>query len=486
MLKNISIQLRKLCPIKKGEFLKFFLTSFFIFCALMIQNIVRMTKDALINTLVGTEIVVFLKSFIVLPLSIIFTVLYLKILDIIRAETIFLIVVSIFSVFFILFGLIIFPNYELLHLNNESQQFLINKFPHFKWFILLFSNWSFSLFYLFAELWPNIILALLVWQLINTISTVAESKKFYPLFGLISHTSLIFSGSFFSKIRNFIPEGANLNLFFLKAISYIIFFFGILLIIMFKILSHKFLQKKTLNFTIKKMEKFSFKGIFKTLKHQKYIRYITLVLICYGLSINLVEAPWKSYLSEIFTTPLDFGENYGKYMQLTGAITAVMVILSYIVIKNFGWHIAALLTPITMLTSGIVFFTSYVLNKHNIFLNISCLALQSSNFIIIAGAIQNISTKTVKYTFFDTTKEMSYVPLPYHIKTKGKAVADVTGTKIGKSLSSFLQSIIFIIFPNSTYATTSPFLMILFILVIITWIIILTKLNREYKILIEK
>ncbi len=481
MFQDILKKTGNLFPIKRNQLAKFLLISFFIFCTLFIQNIARLTKDSLVNTLVGTEVIVFLKSFVVLPVSIIFSIFYIKILNNFKAETIFIVIISVFITFFTIFGLLIFPYYEHLHLSDEVQELWIKKFPHLKWFIMLLSSWSFSLFYLFAELWPNIVLALLVWQLVNTISTVKESKKFYPLFGIISQSNLIISGSFFTKIRDFLPSLVDANQFLMKTVSFVILFLGIILIIMFKILNYKYLLKKDINLSMQKMDKFSLKEIFFLVRQHKYIGYIILILICYGLSINLIEVPWKSVMSERYRTPLDFGENYGRYMQITGIVTITMVIASYIVIDKLGWYVAALFTPIIMLTFGVVFFTSYLIRNSNLYIDVAFFAFQNVNFVIIVGALQNISTKSAKYSFFDTTKEMSYVPLDSQLKTRGKAIADVTGVKLGKSLSSLLQAILFIAFPYSTYQTNSFFLMLLFIFAILIWMCAVSKLNIEYK-----
>ena len=77
---------------------------------------------------------------------------------------------------------------------------------------------------------------------------------------------------------------------------------------------------------------------------------------------------------------------------------------------------------------------------------------------VLIGAIQNVFSKSSKYTFFDSTKEMAYVPLEDELKTKGKAAADMIGTKLGKSASAFVQSMIFIIIPTATYHSISTFL----------------------------
>ncbi|MCZ6910754.1 MAG: Npt1/Npt2 family nucleotide transporter [Rickettsia endosymbiont of Ixodes persulcatus] len=99
---------------------------------------------------------------------------------------------------------------------------------------------------------------------------------------------------------------------------------------------------------------------------------------------------------------------------------------------------------------------------------------------IIVGTIQNILSKSSKYSLFDSTKEMAYIPLSLELRTKGKAAVEVIGTKFGKSLGAFIQSLIFIIIPTATFDSIIIYLLVIFIVMMSLWIWNVMKLNKEY------
>jgi len=80
-------------------------------------------------------------------------------------------------------------------------------------------------------------------------------------------------------------------------------------------------------------------------------------------------------------------------------------------------------------------------------------------FLVLVGAVQNIISKVVKYSFFDSTKEMAYIPLDQESKVKGKAAIDMVGSRLGKSSSSFLQLGLMAIAGTSSVLMVTPYLL---------------------------
>jgi ATP/ADP translocase len=75
---------------------------------------------------------------------------------------------------------------------------------------------------------------------------------------------------------------------------------------------------------------------------------------------------------------------------------------------------------------------------------------------------------------------MAYIPLSLELRTKGKAAVEVIGTKFGKSLGAFIQSLIFIIIPTATFDSIIVYLLAVFIIIVAFWVLDIVKLNQEY------
>ena len=108
------------------------------------------------------------------------------------------------------------------------------------------------------------------------------------------------------------------------------------------------------------------------------------------------------------------------------------ILILFLLFQRFGWGVAALITPVTLLLTGAVFFS---LNLFPAFFAPITAKIGTTPLMlaVMVGAAQNILSKGAKYSLFDPCKEMAYIPLDQESKTKGKAAVDVIGNPLGKS-----------------------------------------------------
>merc|ERR1712151_897872 len=120
-------------PIHNYELKKFLPMVIMIFFFLFNYTIMRDTKDTLVVTAAGAEVIPFLKLWGTLPVSILFVLLYAKLSNALKAETLFYTMVTPFLVFFVAFGYIIYPNLSFFsphNLANSMQVGIINNLPN--------------------------------------------------------------------------------------------------------------------------------------------------------------------------------------------------------------------------------------------------------------------------------------------------------------------------------------------------------------------
>ena len=213
------------------------------------------------------------------------------------------------------------------------------------------------------------------------------------------------------------------------------------------------------------------------LSNSPYIRDLALVVIGYGMSINIIEVTWKSKLKAAFPDPNSYSAFMGNFSSSTGIVTLLMMLAGRFIFKKFGWRTAALITPVTILTTGIAFFSLIMFPA--VFAPITAkLGTTPLMMAVMIGAIQNILSKGAKYSLFDPCKEMAYIPLDAESKTKGKAAVDVIGNPLGKSGGSFIQQILIGTFGSLTAST--PYLGGILGAVVLIWIKAANSLSIQF------
>lgn len=473
-----------LFPIHGNELKKFLPLGLMMFFILFNYYILRDTKDTLIVNSAGAEALSLIKLIGTVPGAILVMLAYSKLSNILSRENLFYVTLLPFILFFALFAFVIYPYGDLLHPSASAVQGLAEQYPRFKTLFHVYGSWSYGLFYVLSELWGSVVLSLLFWQFANYFVKMDEAKRFYPLFGVISNFGVIAAGwavHHFSKIRGGLspaidPWGLTLN-YLMGAVAVA----GIIIAAIYYWMNRVVvIEEAPEPQTKKEKPKLSLTESFRTLIKSKHLGFIALLVICYGISQNVIEAVWKGQIKLVYGNENEYNAFMGRFSMMTGFLTICFMLIGSNIVRLFGWLVSASLTPLMIFLTGIFFF-SFVYFRHELEpTTLLLVGLTPTALSVWLGLFQNILSKATKYSLFDPTKEMCYIPLDKESKVKGKAAVDVVGGRLGKSGGSFIQQFLLVL-TGSSLIDLSPYFGGVVVVIVAIWLLANRGLNRSLK-----
>jgi AAA family ATP:ADP antiporter len=469
-------------PIHRSE-LKKFLPLFFIFFLIAFNyNILRSYKDTIVITAShsGAETIPFIKLWAVLPSALLFTFLFTRISNRFSREKVFYIIMSIFIVFFALFALVLYPAREYLHPNELADRIQAILPDGFKGFIAIFRNWTFTLFYIMAELWSTTIFSVLFWGFANEVINVKEARRFYGLITFGGNLAGAFSGFIaieFSTNHHFswLPYGNNAWDQSILFVLCTIIGCGFLTMAIFRWLNVRVITPAERHEPPKEKIRLSMRENFAYLARSKYLVSIALIVFAYNVAINLVEVLWKDRMKVLYPDPGDYTAYMGEVMFVMAIFASVAGFLTTTkVIQRFSWTTCALIPPVVVGATGLLFFYCLFFPSHIA----AWFPLSPLLLTVTLGSAQNCLSRASKYTFFDATKEIAFIPLSKESKLKGKAAIDGVGSRIGKSGGSAIYQGLIILF--SSVAGSAPYVAVIFLFIILIWMLSVAALGRRF------
>lgn len=487
-----------LWPIHGYELKKFLPLAFIMFCLLFNYTVLRDTKDTLIVNNAGAGAITFLKLYCVTPAAILFVIIYAKLTNLLSREKVFYAVVTPFIIFFAVFGFIIYPNIDFFHPSAEKVQWLQEIAPRFGGFIDLYQYWAYSLFYVFSEIWGSAMIALMFWQFANQIVKMEESKRFYGLFAVVGNVALILSGAVVAfsseSIKQFYATKEEAWVVSIYLLMGAVCLFGCLAMGIYRWMYTSVLTDKRYydpeaqaGKVKKKKEKLSLVDSAKLIMSSPELGLIAVLIMAYGVTINLVEVQWKNQLGLWYAGDKGgYNSFMGMYSGISGAVTILFgLLVGSNILRRVSWYSAAVITPLVITVGGTLFF-AFVFSERFVEYVMNYTAVSGVAAASLLGAVIVIASKAIKYILFDSTKEMAYIPLSDELKTKGKAAVDVIGGRAGKAGGAFTQSTLLMLFATKDVTLIAPQAFVVFGAVCALWLVSVKLLSRKVDAAVEQ
>lgn len=478
-------------PVHRAEMKKFLPMFLLFFLIFFDYNILRPMKDALIVTAKssGAEVIPFIKVWVMFPCAVLLTYAFTRLSNRFRFETVFYVMMGSFLLYYLFFAFVAYPLRDELHANEFADTLQTLLPAGFKGFIAMIRYWLYTSFYVASELWSPIILSVLFWGFANQVTRIDEAKRFYGLFGIGANISGAAAGGLAylvckNDFNPLLPFGKDAWEQSLVVQILCVIFAGLAAIAIFRWMHLTVLKDPRYYDPAKeKLEsvkgKLSMRENFAILFKTPYLMYIALIVLSYNLVINLTEVVWKHEVKALYPLPQD----YNMYMSKVTFITGILAVLSSLVISGnairfFGWRFTALLTPVVLLLTSLGFFGFMLLQDSFSLTSFTAIGASGLAIAVAFGSAQNIMSRAAKYSVFDATKEMAFVPLSPDLKIKGKAAIDGVGSRLGKSGGSLIHQTLLLTFAN--LSATAPYVAGFLFAAIGIWLAATWVLGRKF------
>ncbi|MCB9229593.1 MAG: NTP/NDP exchange transporter [Deltaproteobacteria bacterium] len=499
-LRYLSQIQKLLIPVRIHELGKFLPTFLIFFLLAYIYDMLRLIKSSIVvaTSHVGAEIIPFLKVWALIPGAVLLASLAIRLSARYSREKVFYLMQSFFILFYILFMVLIYPNRDSLELNVFSDYLMQQLPPGMGGLASMFQFWYLTIFYVITELWGSILLSMLFWGFANEITSVEQAGRFYPLFLLGANSAAIFAGhtsAFFADhIYNpAIPFGHSAweqSLVFYLSSAVL---GGGIVMALFRWMHTSGMVDVDEDFRASGTAgpeggkapgspakvTLSFRESVNFLLRSRHLMFIAMTVLSYNMIFNLSDVLWENQLKSHFSNDIRGMTYYRSHVTIYTGVISVFISLFVTgnILRRLGWKYAAILTPFLIIISGIGFF-SFLLIGH--FASVedlfSGIAADPLGLALLFGSIQICVSRGSKYTLFDTTKEIAFIPLERQAKRYGKAAIDGVGSRLGKSAGSMVVQLLLLFCGSISSAT--PYMIVIIFLMLFVWVIAVRNLGR--------
>jgi len=457
-------------------------------CVSFNYSVLNASKDTIVVTGTGgAEVIPVLKGGVVLAIAFLAMLVYSKLSNQFTRTKVFYVILVPFLAFFLLYGTVLFPNRDLLSPTVSAEWLLGLLGESRKHWVAVYQYWMDSSFFVLAELWGGLMIGVMFWGFANQITNIKDAARFYALYTAGGHIGTFLAGGLiYSSARLMQGQEFEHTIYILMLIVSVVcvVIMGLHLWITKVIASDPAYLLDDATHEEEDLDaktKLSLKDSILYIIRSPYLGLIALMVIGYGLSVNLVEVTWKALLQLQYPDSNDYQAYMGMIQFALGIVSFLLAMfLGGNVIRKYGWYISAQLTPIVLGVTSLLFFAIYFMFPDFADSKVTIFSLSPLMLLVICGTLHNIACKAMKYCLFDPTKEIAYIPLDRESKIKGKAAVDLVGSRFGKTGASWLQLGLIDLVGAGSILGVVPLLVPFVLMVVAFWLLAVHNLNGRF------
>lgn len=497
---------RAIFPLKRHELPNFFVLSYCIFSITFIYNFLRPLKITLATSMsgAGAEVIPFLKIWGIIPASVFTTYVFTVLSRRVNFLNIIYIFLTLFLGYFFVFGVLLFPSTELLKLSGVAELLsglLPSGLSGLRGLFACIEYWHISIFYVLCEIWVTSILYILFWGFVNERVHFNLAGRLYPLLNLSGNFGSVVAGilgMWVAKSSSYWGQSSGVlaDVWMTGFSSVLCLVVGVFLIPIFRSAFHSMPVVEVSSAQEKKKAKSSLDDrisipFFESLKivcTERYILFLLVLVLAYNFVFNLSDVVWSEKVKQYYAGDRLAMAGFMSLMTLIkGCLSVVLALATHPLVKHLGWRTAALVTPVLILITSLVFFPVVLILQPEAGLFSWFEFVGSEQLLLWAiwvGGLQNSLARSTKYSIYDSVREMVYVPLSHGMRRRAKAILDGIGGRMGKALGAVVFLILQVIF--GSLEASLPAISVITLLATIFWVYAIVQLDQMMRAKLEQ
>ncbi len=440
------------------------------FSILVVTNVLGALKSSLLITQVGVDSLSHLKM-LQLPISFAIVYGFTTLKKRYHQQYIFSSIIALYILFLLVFAHVWHPvAAQPTASRMDGWSFLDKVMP-------LVYHWPITLLYLLTDLWPVLLYTNCFWELSNRIVSTQEAPRLYGLYNIFGQSNILFTamglyavsgGMATSYLRGWQCDMPQL----LSNTTSVIM---VVILVVYNYINYAYSADAPRISPGRSASTLSFGQTVKLLWTHQHIANLFFSTLSYTTAVCIIDILRHHFLSEHYAAVTLLVHFQAKTLFCIGLITMGLSLSMQRLMHRWGWYAALRALPYTCFVAAVLLLSMLLMPS-----------LQVVPLLYVTTVLY-VLAKAMKYSLFDTAKEMAYIPIGAPLKFYGKLSADTLANSLGRILGTSIPVLFFTLhWERSFDQRLTLYLTTALVLMCSLWLLYTKRLRASYQAVLKQ